>query len=85
MAESGCSAATDAEFARHVDIALGSASETMHHLLTARDLDLLSRADYDGLSERLEAVCRMLTGLLKRLRPAGHATGLPSSAARLTR
>ena len=64
----GAGKSTDAEFARYVDMALGSASETMHHLLTARDLDLLSTVEYQGLSERVEEVRRMLAGLLKRLR-----------------
>ena len=65
----GAGKTTDAEFARYVDMALGSASETMHHLLTARDLELLSSEDYQGLFDRVEEVRRMLSGLLKRLRP----------------
>ena len=64
----GAGKSTDAEFARYVDMALGSASETMHHLLTAKDLGFLESAEYEELVERVEEVRRMLTVLLKRLR-----------------
>ena len=81
----GAGKSTDAEFARYVDIALGSAAETLHHLLTARDLELLSGVDHDALRERVEEVRRMLTGLLKRLREPDSAPESPAPAARLTR
>ena len=38
----GCGAATNKEFARFLDMTIKSASETEGHLLSARDLDLLS-------------------------------------------
>ena len=66
----GAGKSTDAEFARYLDMALGSASETLHHLLTARDLLHISRAEHDGLADRVTEVRRMLTGLVKRLRGA---------------
>jgi four helix bundle protein len=38
----GCGAATNKEFARFLDISIKSANETEHHLLSARDLNLVS-------------------------------------------
>jgi four helix bundle protein len=46
---------------------MGSASELEYHLLLARDLDLLSVADYTALAEETIEVKRMLTGLRQRL------------------
>ena len=46
-----------------VTIALGSASETVYHLLLARDTGATSPDRYDQLSARVVEVRRMLTGL----------------------
>ena len=40
----GCGRHTDAEFARFLQIAMGSASETEYQLLLARDLEFLPKA-----------------------------------------
>jgi len=44
----GCGSATNKEFARFLDISIKSANETEHHLLSARDLDLVSPTDWQS-------------------------------------
>ena len=58
----------DAEFARFIQIAVGSASETEYHLLLARDLTLLSEADYKSLESEVITLKKMLISLIKKLR-----------------
>jgi four helix bundle protein len=58
----------DAEFARFLQMAAGSASEVEYQLLLARDLELLKSADYQRLSKAVVEVKRMLASLLQRLR-----------------
>lgn len=67
----GCGRNTDAEFARFLQIAMGSASETEYQLILARDLEFLSQNDYEKLHNDVEEVKRMLASLLKTLR-ANH-------------
>src|SRR3989337_3096034 len=56
----GCGRNTDAEFARCLQIAMGSASETEYQLLLARDLEFLPRNEYEKLHSEVEEVKRML-------------------------
>jgi len=58
----------DADFARFLQIAVGSASELEYHLLLARDLEFLGASDYQRLSDETVDVKRMLASLMKRLR-----------------
>ena len=46
---------------------MGSASELDYHLLLARDLTLLTAADYTELAGQASEVKRMLTGLIQKL------------------
>jgi four helix bundle protein len=69
------------EFARYLEIALGSASETQYHLLVARDTELLEASNYDDLSTRVTEVRRMLFGLIKRVRSAPPEQQQTSSTA----
>lgn len=64
----GCGRGSDADFARFVQVAAGSASELDYHLLLAHDLDLLSTSDYRKTNEDVQEVKRMLAGLLKSLK-----------------
>lgn len=64
----GCGRGGDADFARFVQIAIGSASELEYHLLLAHDLNLLNFQLYDPLSSDVMEVKRMLTSLIKKLR-----------------
>lgn len=63
----GCGRKTSAEFARFLQIAMGSASEVEYHLLLARDLQYLGEADYLSLNDCIVQIKRMLTGLIKRV------------------
>ena len=63
----GCGRNGDAELARFCSIAMGSASELDYHLLLARDLKLLTAADYTELAGQASEVKRMLTGLIQKL------------------
>lgn len=58
----------DADFARFLQMAAGSASEVEYHLLLARDLELLKTADYKRISDEVVEVKRMLASLMHKLR-----------------
>ena len=64
----GCGRGGDADFARFIQIAIGSASELKYHLLLAHDLNLLGTHLYDHLSSDVTEVKRMLTSLIKKLK-----------------
>ncbi len=64
----GCGRRGDAELARFLQVAMGSASELEYHLLLAHDLGLLANSDYDGLSRGVTEVKRMLTSLIRTLK-----------------
>jgi four helix bundle protein len=64
----GCGRGSDTDFARFVQVALGSAFETDYHLLLARDLGYLSEQQYMPLNEQIQVVKRMLQALLRSLR-----------------
>src|SRR3990170_3468129 len=59
----GCGRGGDNDFARFVQIALGSASETEYHLLLARDLGYVKETEYQGIEVGVTEVKRMLSGL----------------------
>jgi four helix bundle protein len=58
----------NAELARFLQMAIGSACELEYHLLLARDLTLLPRTDYEGLLGDLTQVKRMLTAFIQHLK-----------------
>ena len=64
----GCGRFTDADFARFLQMAMGSASETEYQLILARDLEFLPKDSYEKLHNEVEEVKRMLASLLKTLR-----------------
>ncbi len=55
------------DFARYLQIALGSASEVEYELLLARDLRYLDQKGYDELATSVVEVKRMLTGFIQYL------------------
>ena len=63
----GCGRNTEAEFARFLQIAMGSASEVQYNLLLARDLRFLNDSEFEQLENDTIAVKRMLATLIKRL------------------
>ena len=64
----GCGRNGDAELARFMTIAMGSANELDYHLLLARDLRYLPPPRYDQLSVETQSVARMLATFITRLR-----------------
>lgn len=64
---------TQPEFAKFVQIALGSNCELECHILLARDLSFLTAEHHQRLLCQLEEVRRMLSALLKTIRRAGSA------------
>ncbi len=64
----GCGRWGEAEFARCVQIAMGSASELQNHLRLARDLDFLNSGEYQDVIKDVTSVRQMLTALLQTVR-----------------
>jgi four helix bundle protein len=64
----GCGRGSDQDFARFLQMAMGSASEVEYHILLARDLKLLCESDYRRLNDVACEIKRMLASLLQRLR-----------------
>jgi four helix bundle protein len=59
---------SDMDFARFLDIALGSCHETEYACLLAKDLKYLDEGQYQEINNKTNEVKAMLIGLLKRLR-----------------
>ena len=64
----GCGRGSDADLARFLQIAMGSACELEYHLLLARDLDLLTVDIHEPLDAEVIEVKRMLTAFIQKLR-----------------
>jgi four helix bundle protein len=64
----GSGRGSDQEFARFLDMAMGSVAETRCHLLLAQDLGYLTPEVTGNLSEQAFEVNRMLNGLAETLR-----------------
>jgi four helix bundle protein len=61
----GCGRGSAADFARFLQLAMGSASEAEYHLLLARDLGYLTESTYSLLDGAIVEVKRMLAALIK--------------------
>lgn len=64
----GCGRDTEAELARFMHIAAGSASELEYHLLFAHDLGFLPTAIYNELHTNITEIKRMLTSFTQKLK-----------------
>jgi len=64
----GCVRSSDADFARFLHMALGSANEVEYFLLLARDLKFLDGPGHDQILANLQEVKRMLISLIARLK-----------------
>ena len=64
----GCGRSGDAEFARFLQIAMGSSSELEYHILLARDLTFFNDSTYDCLANDVIEIKRMLASFIKRLK-----------------
>ncbi|MBI5030459.1 MAG: four helix bundle protein [Chloroflexi bacterium] len=65
----GAGRETDIEFARFLDIALGSTYESIVALSIAQRLGYCNLEESNGLVEQAEEIARMLTGLIKHYAP----------------
>ena len=59
---------SEMDFARFLDMALGSCHETEYTCLLAKDLRYLNEEKYQEVNNKINEVKAMLIGLLKRLR-----------------
>jgi four helix bundle protein len=59
---------SDKDFNRFLNIALGSSFELETQLILAKELEFLSEKDFSNISENLDEVQRMITGLQKDLK-----------------
>jgi four helix bundle protein len=64
----GCGRATDADFARFLQIASGSANESEYQLLLARDLGYIESQTHDQLAQKVAEIRKMLASLMTKLR-----------------
>jgi four helix bundle protein len=64
----GCGRNTDAELARFLEIAMGSASELEYLVFLAKDLEMLDNTIFENLTEMIVESKQMLSSLIKRLR-----------------
>ena len=64
----GCGRNGDAELARFLQIAMGSASELEYQLLLSYDLEFMTGTTHERLTNQVEEVKRMLTSFILRLR-----------------
>lgn len=64
----GCGRGGGLDFARFLQIALGSASETEYHILLASDLGYLESEIARTLEDRVTEVKRMLSSLIQKVR-----------------
>ena len=64
----GCGRGSDTDFARFLQISMGSSSEVEYLLILSRDLHILPNDDYETLSYDVIQTKRMLTSLIKTLK-----------------
>jgi four helix bundle protein len=64
----GCGRNGDTEFARFLQIAMGSASQLEYHLLLSRDLGLVDTANYSQRALETTEVKRMPTSFIQTLK-----------------
>ncbi len=73
----GSGLGSQAQFNRHITIALASAREAEYHLLLAKDLGAIDLKTFAGLEARLSEIQAMLSGLGKRVRERINEVATP--------
>ena len=63
----GCGRKTNADFARFLQISVGSASEVEYELLLAHDLNYLTDNEYDNFNKEIVEIRKMLNNFIKKL------------------
>ena len=64
----GCGRGSDSDFARFIQIALGSASEVEYQILFCKELSFIDENSYLKFSKDIVEIKKSLTALLKKLR-----------------
>jgi four helix bundle protein len=64
----GCGKDSRADFARYIQIAIGSSSEVEYFILLARDLSFLNNDEFNEFSIKITEIKRMLSSLRKKVR-----------------
>ncbi len=79
----GCGRDTEADFARYLQMAMGSASELEYHLLLAKDLGFLAPEEHSKLEAETICVKKMLSSFIQRLRAGSRQESrMPSAESR---
>ncbi len=76
----GCGRWSNADLARFLQIAPGSASELEYHLLLTRDLSFLEEPEHERLTREVKEIKRMLTSFIKSLRAFDNHPNLKAEA-----
>jgi four helix bundle protein len=63
----GCGRRSDADFARFLSIAMGSASELDYLIVLSRDLNLMNARSADALAGSATELKRMLASLIRKI------------------
>jgi four helix bundle protein len=63
----GCGRGSDAELARFLQIAMGSASELDYHLLLAKELDFITENEFSVFAKDIKEVMQMLASFIKKI------------------
>ena len=64
----GCGRGSDADLARFLQIAAGSASELEYHILLANELGLIENRECEGLARDVTEIKRVLTSVIQKLK-----------------
>ena len=64
----GSGRGSEADFARFLQISLGSASETEYLILLSYELNYLSKIDYEILLPMIQQIKKMLTSLILKIK-----------------
>jgi four helix bundle protein len=64
----GCSASSQPELARYLQMSLSSAGELEYQLLLSHDLEYLTTHRYEALRSEIQEIKRMLTGFIRTVR-----------------
>ncbi len=76
----GCGRTGDAELARFLQIAMGSASELEYYPLLGHDLGFLEACNYEQIMRKTIEMKRILTGLIQRFRNSGDWQNLAAES-----
>lgn len=63
----GCGRKTDADFARFLQISVGSASEVEYELLLAHDLNYITEEDYNKFNSEIIEIRKMINNFINKL------------------